>query len=133
MRPARLSSVAAFDGTKQANGPAPLSLTVELAPEQLEAIAGRVAALLAGGARDAAPFERLLTVDELAGMLGTTPDWVRRHQAELGAFRLSDGGGRNPIRFRPADVERFLAERRLSPPVSARRGGWREDPDWALR
>jgi hypothetical protein len=106
-------------------------LTVTLSSEQLDAIAERVAVLLG---RDCAPasLEPMLTVDQLAVLLATTPEWVRRHQTELGAFRLSDGGGRNPIRFRPADVERFLAERRLSPPVSAARRGWREDADWAL-
>jgi hypothetical protein len=115
---------------KHTNGAPSLSLTVELSTEQLDAIAERVAALLPERVTE---LERLLGVDELAAMLGTSPDWVRRHQAGLGAYRLSDGGGRNPIRFRASDVERYLAERRLAPPVRARGRGWRDDPDWALR
>ena len=83
----------------------------------------------------AAVPERLLTVDELANMFGTTPEWVRRHKAELGAYRLSAGGGRSPIRFRASDVERFLSKRRLRPPAgpAGGAGNWREDQDWAMR
>ncbi len=109
-----------------------MEIAITLTDEQLDEIARRVAALLP--ARQPATPERLLTVDELVEPLGTSADWVRRHQAELGGYRLSDGGGRNPIRFRMAEVERFLAERRLRPParVKASANGWREDPDWAL-
>ena len=107
-----------------------LVVALELSAGQVDSIAGRVAGLLAE--RHApAELERLLTVDELAASLATTPEWVRRDQAELGAYRLSCGGGRNPIRFRASAVERFLSERRLRPPAHA--GDWRTDPDWALR
>jgi hypothetical protein len=108
-------------------------ITLDVSSELVELVAERAARLVADREQhDGAP-EPLLTVDRLAETLATTPEWVRRHQAELGAFRLSDGGGRNPIRFRASEVERFLAERRLKPPpakLSAR--GWRDDPDWAL-
>jgi hypothetical protein len=107
-----------------------MDVTINLGDEQLQAIAERVAALLP--TPETVPFERLLTVDELAEHLNVAPDWVRRHQAELGAFRLTDGGGRNPIRFRVGDVERFLAARRLTPPAKAS-GSWRDDPDWAVQ
>lgn len=107
-----------------------MQAVIVLTDEQLDEIAGRVAALLPF--REAATPERLLTVDDLAEMLGTSADWVRRHQAELGGYRLSDGGGRNPVRFRLSVVERFLAERQLRPPAKAPANGWREDPDWAL-
>ena len=109
-----------------------IELAVRLTDEQLAQIAERAAQLVAKHRQPNGAPEPLLTVDQLAAILATTPEWVRRHQAELGAFRLSDGGGRNPIRFRASDVERFLATRRLKPrtKVSARR--WRDDPDWAL-
>jgi hypothetical protein len=103
-----------------------IEVTVMLNDEQLEELASKVAALLPA---PAGPPEPLLTVDAVAELFNTSADWVRRHQAELGAFRLSEGGGRNPIRFRASDVEQFLAERRLAPPE---RGSWRDDPDWAL-
>lgn len=119
----------AFEKPKHSNGSTPITLALELSPEQVDVIAGRVAELLAE--QQATELERLLTVDELAVRLATTSEWVRRHQAGLGAFRLSDGGGRNPIRFRPSDVERFLSKRRLRPP--GRAGDWRTDPDWAVR
>jgi Helix-turn-helix domain len=104
------------------------ALTIGLPPEVVETIVERAAELIA--ARQPAALEPLLTVDELAEHLHVSPDWIRRHQAQLGGYRLSDGGGRNPVRFRVSDVERFLSERRLTPP---RRAGdrWRDDPDWA--
>ena len=108
---------------------ADLQLVVTVTADQLRELEERITERVLEGVQAAVP-ERLLTVDELAQMFGTTPEWVRRHQAELGAYRLSAGGGRNPIRFRLADVERFLAKRRLRPPAG-RDGSWRDDPDWA--
>ena len=109
-----------------------MTVSLELSPEQVEVIAERVAVLLAER-QTPCDVELLLTVGQLADILATTPEWVRRHQAELGGYRLSDGGGRNPIRFRASEVERFLAARRLRPPARASVDGWRNDPDWALR
>jgi hypothetical protein len=107
-------------------------LSIDISPELVERIAERAAQVVAERQRQSSPPEQLLTVDQLADTLATTSEWVRRHQVELGAFRLSDGGGRNPIRFRASEVERFLAERRLIPPEKPRARGWRDDPDWAL-
>jgi hypothetical protein len=109
-----------------------IELTVRLTEEQLTQIAERTAELLPERSPAAVAREPLLTVDELAEMLAVAPDWVRRHQADLGAFRLSEGGGRNPIRFRASDVERFLAERRLKPRPSAKPNDWRKDANWCL-
>ncbi len=107
-------------------------MAVRLTDRQLAQITERAAELLTERLPAPVAPERLLTVDELARMLAVTSDWVRRYQAELGAFRLSEGGGRNPIRFRATDVERFLAERRLKPCRPAPAGNWREDEDWCL-
>jgi hypothetical protein len=107
------------------------SLSIDLPPGVVEIIVERTAALIAS--RQPPVPERLITTSQLAEHLQVTTDWVRRHQAVLGAFRLSDGGGRNPIRFRLSDVERFLSQRRLTPPAKAAKGGWREDPEWASR
>jgi hypothetical protein len=128
----RPPAVTRLDGAEQTstNGDR-LELTVTLEPDQLAALEARIEARVLDRVLSAAP-ERLLSVDELATMLGTTSEWVRRHQAELGGYRLSDGGGRNPIRFRLADVERFLAARRLRPPAPATSTDWRSDKDWAL-
>jgi hypothetical protein len=105
-----------------------MSLTFEFTDEQVDELAARVARLLPE--RD---LERLLTVDQLADFLQTSTDWVRYHQAELGGYRLSGkGSGRNPIRFRVSDVEKFLAERRLSPPARSGSGFSRGDPNWAM-
>jgi hypothetical protein len=62
-----------------------IELTVRLTEEQLTQIAERTAELLPGRLPAAVTPEPLLTVDELAEMLSVTPDWVRRHQADLGA------------------------------------------------
>lgn len=109
------------------------ALRLDVSSELVELIAERAAELVADRQpHDPAP-EPLLSVDQVAQLLGTTREWVRRHQAELGAFRLSEGGGRNPIRFRASDLERFLEARRLRPPAKGSRRSWRDDPDWALR
>jgi hypothetical protein len=104
-------------------------LALDVSPELVEQVIERATQLVAERSR---PPEPLLTVEQLADTLATTPEWVRRHQAEMGAFRLSDGGGRNPIRFRASEVERFLETRRLKPPAKAAARRWRDDPDWAL-
>jgi hypothetical protein len=105
------------------------ALTLDVSPELIEQVVERATQLVAERSR---PPEPLLTVEQLADTLATAPEWVRRHQAELGAFRLSDGGGRNPIRFRASEVERFLAARRLRPPAKVGAGQWRDDAEWAL-
>jgi hypothetical protein len=117
-----------------ANGGSPNAtshITLNLPSELVDAIVERAAVLVAAR-QGAEAAERLWTVDELAAYLAVDSVWVRRHQAELGGFRLSDGGGRNPIRFRRADVERFLAKRRLELPAGSRTD-WRSDPDWAMQ
>ena len=109
----------------------PPAMTLDVSAELIAVVVERAALLVAD--RQQSRFEPLVTVDQLATALAMTPEWVRRHQAELGAFRLSEGGGRNPIRFRVSDVERFLAAHRLKPAVAkATARGWRADPDWAL-
>jgi hypothetical protein len=105
-------------------------LTLAISAELIEQIVERAAEFVAERQQRNTP-EPLLTVDQLAETLATTPEWVRRHQADLGAFRLSDGGGRNPIRFRASEVERFLAARRLRPRERVSMRSWRSDPDWA--
>jgi Helix-turn-helix domain len=77
--------------------------------------------------------EQLLFVAEIADYLRTSQAWVRRHQAELGGFRLGNGKGRNPIRFRREDVDAYLERHRLRPPPTPSNGDWRNDPDWAVR
>jgi len=69
-----------------------------LTEADVEALAARVAAL-------AAIPRGLVTVRELAGILGVDVGYVYDHKAELGALRLPGGGDRPPIRF---DVDRTL-------------------------
>lgn len=109
-----------------------MTLAAALLAELSEQDIARLAEVLAPYLSSRQAPEPLLTVDELAERLKVSPDWVRRHQAELGGYRLSDGGGRNPVRFRESEVESYLSKRRMRPPVKAGRNRWREDPDWAL-
>ncbi len=68
-----------------------------LRPEDIEAIARRVAALLGTGSIAQGP---LVDAAELARLLGIERSWVYTHAIELGAIRL--GGGRRPrLRFDP--------------------------------
>jgi hypothetical protein len=78
----------------------------DLTPEAIEAIAKRVAELLAArtaAAAQPAPVTpaRLLDVAEVARHLGVTRAWVYQHARELGAVRIG-GGPRARLRF---DVE----------------------------
>jgi excisionase family DNA binding protein len=49
-------------------------------------------------------LEPLLTVDEVAGLLRMSKDWVYRHRRELKALKL----GRE-LRFEPGDLRAWMA------------------------
>jgi len=52
--------------------------------------------------------DHLLTVDEAAKKLATTPDWLRRHADELGiVVRLSEG----QVRCSALAIDRYIASR----------------------
>jgi hypothetical protein len=102
------------------------ALLAEISDDDLDALAARLRSRLAPPAESPGP---LMTVEQVAAHLAVDAEWVRRHQADLGGFKLSPGQN-GPVRFRLADVERALEERRLRPSRSAARG-WRDDPDWA--
>lgn len=59
---------------------------MSLVPEDVEAIARRVAELLADRSQT-----RLVDAIELAAVLGVSPTYVYRHALQLGARRLGDG------------------------------------------
>lgn len=61
--------------------------------------------------------DRLLTVAEVAAWLALGQGWVREHAAELGAVRTGDDP-RSPLRFARHDIEQWIDEHRLRPPVS---------------
>lgn len=81
---------------------------VRLDPESIEALADRLAELLAPR-ESARPRRRLLTAEEVARWWGIGRRWVYDHADELGAHRL--GGGRRPrLRFDPDEVAARLGE-----------------------
>ena len=89
---------------------------VRLDPDSIEALADRLAELLAPR-EPARPRRRLLTAEEVAGWWGIGRRWVYDHADDLGARRL--GGGRRPrLRFDPDEVGERLGE-------PATRGGGR--------
>jgi predicted DNA-binding transcriptional regulator AlpA len=63
----------------------------------------------------------LLTLDQVAEMLGVSKAWVRDHatrrQPRLSVVRM--GGKRAVLRFRPQDVEAFINSNLLSADGSA--------------
>ncbi len=74
------------------------STEIKLHPLAVEAIARRVAELLARGAVKSGP--ELIDAAELARRLGMERDWVYAHASELGAVRM--GAGSKPrLRFDP--------------------------------
>lgn len=79
---------------------------VRLAPESVEAVARRLAELLADRAGPSAP-RRLLTAAEVSEWWGVERSWVYAHADELGARRL--GAGQRPrLRFDPDEVAERL-------------------------
>jgi plasmid replication initiation protein len=85
-----------------------------LHPDDVEAIARRVAELLRGDTEK--PAARLVDAATLARMLGVERDWVYAHARDLQAVRL--GGERGRLRFDVAAVFRSLD---LQPPTPAGR------------
>ena len=78
---------------------------MKLDPDDVEAIARRVAELL-GAPPSGAP--RYVNAAELAEALGVDREWVYAHAAELGAIRLGGPGGR--LRFDLQHVRRTLSD-----------------------
>jgi excisionase family DNA binding protein len=76
-----------------------------LEPADIEAIAAALAEALD------APRRKLLRVEEVATLLDVSTDFVYEHGAELGAVRL--GRGRGAVRFDPAEVDAYIASRRV--------------------
>jgi hypothetical protein len=107
----------------------PVKLVVTIDPGQLGKLEDRIVERVLERMR-AAEIEKLLTVSEVAQMFGVDEVWVRRHQRELGGYKLSEGAGRSPLRFRASVVEKFLSRHQLKTPTTAR--SWREDERWAL-
>jgi len=80
---------------------------VTLEPADVEAIAQRVAELLA--ASPASEAVRYVDAAHLARVLGVERDWVYAHACRLGAIRL--GGPQGRLRFDLHHVQRTLADR----------------------
>jgi len=80
---------------------------VRLAPESVEALARRLAELLAPS-QPAGP-RRLLTAAEVSDWWGVERSWVYAHADDLGARRLG-AGPRPRLRFDPDDVAERLGD-----------------------
>lgn len=87
-----------------------------LDPEDIDRIADLVATKLAAQR----PQPRYVNVRGAAAYLAMSEDWVRAHAAELGGARMGDGG-RGSLRFAVADLDAFVARRRLEPPAPEKR------------
>lgn len=81
---------------------------LRLDPESIEALAHRLAELLAPREPER-PRAQLITAEEVARWWGIGRRWVYDHADELGAHRL--GGGQRPrLRFDPDEVAERLGE-----------------------
>ena len=78
--------------------------------EDIEAIAGRVAALL----KTAPSAGGLLNPKELADALNVSIDYVYEHAADLGAMRLGDGP-KARLRFELQTAKQAMRERKQPP------------------
>src|SRR3954464_13049904 len=90
-------------------------IALRLDPDDVDAIAERVAELIGRGALPIAS-ERWLSTAEVAAAFGRSPEWVREHAAELGGRKI--GGPRAPWRF-PASCVNPRPEPAAPPHVSA--------------
>ncbi|HST41385.1 MAG TPA: hypothetical protein VLK58_17850 [Conexibacter sp.] len=101
-----------MSGERQHPAAAPLGVDVAGDAELAEAIAHRVAELVA-----ARVAPRLMTVEQVAEMLQVRSEWVYEHADELGALRLG-GGRRGRLRF---DAEQLRERLRAQPAAGAAR------------
>ena len=60
----------------------------------------------------------LLTTAEVAAELAMSEEWVRDHQAALGAIKLGDGP-KARLRFEPEAIAAYKDRRRVKPPEPA--------------
>jgi predicted DNA-binding transcriptional regulator AlpA len=83
---------------------------VRLAPESVEALARRLAELLADRSDPGPPSaRRLMTAAEVSAWWGVERPWVYAHADQLGARRL--GAGQRPrLRFDPDEVAERLGD-----------------------
>jgi hypothetical protein len=68
---------------------------------------------LGGGGQQSDPAE-VLTQKDVAALLKVSPRFVRDHPKELGRFPV----GRRGVRYRRADVERFITRRQQTTSVA---------------
>lgn len=80
-----------------------------------EAIADVLAERGLVGAAAPAPTARVLSVSDVARLLGRNRAWVYDHAAELGAFRFGKGP-KARLGFDLTDVERWKRERQIEQP-----------------
>lgn len=70
----------------------PRRIAVDLTPQAVEQVAGRVAQLLTHHQQhQAEKTERLVSAGELALHLGVTRAWIYKHRHLLGGHRIGDG------------------------------------------
>lgn len=72
----------------------------------------RTVAATTGGRSDTAPFDRMLTVDEAADRLGTSPRFIRRLVAER---RIAFTKLGRHVRLSSTDLDAFIRSGRVEP------------------
>lgn len=82
---------------------------LRIAPESIEAVAQRVAELVAATSAEPGSRPERITAEEVSRWWGVSRRWVYDHAEELGAQRL--GSGRRPrLRFDPDEVAERLGQ-----------------------
>lgn len=84
-------------------------MIARLHPDDVEAIARRVADLLQTEASVAAQNASLLSPAGVADRIGRSTEWVREHAVQLGVIRLGEGP-RPRLWFRPDVVDERVRE-----------------------
>lgn len=96
-------------------------ITIELTPQTIEQIAGRVAQLLRHDHTTHTPPQpaTLMTVKELAHHLKLNPAWVYEHADQLGAIRTGNGP-KARIRLNPHTATQALKQHQQPPAAPTR-------------
>lgn len=76
---------------RQVRYAAPRRIAVDLTPQAVEQVAGRVAQLLTHQQQQTKEVERLISAGELALHLGITRPWIYKHRHLLGGHRIGEG------------------------------------------
>lgn len=95
----------------------PRRIAVDLTPQAIEQVAGRVVGLLHGQQQQQQKERQLISAGELALYLGVTRPWIYKHRHLLGGQRIGQGP-KAPWRFDRQTALQALQHHRATQPAN---------------